>query len=127
MNALVVTGSRHGHKWVRPTLGLLHARKPLTHLVLGCARGVDRQALEWALDHNVFFVVFTAEWDRLGRSVAGKERNKAMVRLGAAWGGECVGFPVGPSYGTHHCMDTAVNAGLPVWRVSEVGKIEGWF
>lgn len=128
MNAVGVTGSRYGHRWVKPTLGLWHVLQPITHLVLGCATGVDRQALEWVLEHDVFFVVLTADWDRFGNG-AGPKRNEAMVKLGALWSARWLGFPRDglSSHGTHNCMDQAVNAGLDVWRVSAEGKIEGWF
>lgn len=126
MNAVGVTGSRYGHRWVKPTLGLWHALQPITHLVLGCATGVDRQALEWALEHDVFFVVITADWD-LERRRAGILRNIQMVRLGTAWGARWLGFPVGESSGTHHCMETAADAGLEVWRIFDDGMSGRWF
>ena len=127
MNAVGVTGSRYGHPWVKRTLGLWHAKQPITHLVLGCANGVDRQALEWALDKGVFSVVFTADWARLGNA-AGPERNDDMVKLGRQWSALWFGFPRGEfgSRGTLDCMDRALVAGLAVWEVRHDGTMEGW-
>jgi hypothetical protein len=120
----VVTGSRHRHRWVKITLGLLHTRgkQPITHLILGCAGGVDRQALEWALDNGVFFVVFTADWELHGKA-AGPKRNQKMVRLGERWGARCLGFPVGNSRGTYDCLRRALSVGLKTFRVLGDGRI----
>lgn len=82
-------------------------------------RGADRWADEWTLEHMPFTGCgverHPADWDRHGRS-AGPRRNVAMVKLGA-W--RVLGFPVGPSIGTRHCLRVARAAGLDV-RTPEV-------
>lgn len=130
VNVVVVTGSRYGHVWVGPTLGLLHKHgaSPLTHLVLGdCPTGVDPKALEWAIDNNVFFVVLTADWDGPLGLGAGPDRNKRMVRLAEKLSQDArvLGFPCPKSKGTWQCMNFAARAsGLRVFRVKNNGRLE---
>lgn len=93
--------------------------KPI--LVVGaCKTGADLIAEELWRSWGYPVERHPADWDRLGRS-AGPERNKEMVRSGAAG---CLAFPKGLSYGTRGCMKLADVAGIPV-IVFEAADHEG--
>lgn len=103
--------------------------------------GADWFAHEWCRQsdrHGTVVVIeepHAADWDRLcdpgcrhtpgrrfGRRFcrrAGFIRNQEMVDLGAD---QALGFPLGKSSGTRHCMGRALAAGIPV---REVGLLPG--
>lgn len=122
MKVLVITGSREGHLYLRRVLSSTHKEEPIDLLVLGCAKGVDSQALSWALKNDVFFVVFSANWGRYGNS-AGPKRNERMIECGCQFSEvQVVGFPLqGKSKGTYHCMDYAKSRGLQVFEIDGNG------
>lgn len=59
-----------------------HARhilaRPVTLVISGGARGVDKAAEQWAETRGFPFQEYPANWDRYGKS-AGYVRNKVMV------------------------------------------------
>lgn len=109
--ALIITGSRSGHPDVEGVLDFIKSTGELDVLILGCATGVDRQALNWALENDTFFVVFCADWQQFRRSAVAK-RNSRMVQTGRFWGAWCVGFPSVLSLETYNCLRQAERAGL---------------
>ena len=50
-------------------------------IIQGEARGADRLAKEWAIENNVDYLSFFADWDRLGKK-AGYVRNAQMLNEG---------------------------------------------
>lgn len=124
-NRVGVSGSRNGHEWVEETLTNSHAVEPIDQLILGCAVGVDRQALEWALANNVFFVVWTADWTAHGKR-AGMARNAKMVAC-ARPDARFVGFPQPGSIGTFGCLNLSRKAGLyTYWVDPHTGVLKSW-
>lgn len=138
---ILITGSRH---WTdRRALvaalckeivdGLeLHDQITVVH---GNAKGADLMARGIALDHLINEESHPADWDRCASEcdpthrrrthlgtrdsycpTAGLRRNAAMVALGAQ---VCLGFPLGASRGTRHCMRLAREAGI---RVIDCGR-----
>lgn len=100
---LLVTGSRHGRLDVEHYLDRWARKFGEPHwIVLGCALGVDRQALLWAIERGYFFVVRTADWERFGKQ-AGSLRNADMA---AMIGREdyALAFPLAEAKGTRNCM-----------------------
>ena len=82
--------------------------RPVTLVISGGARGVDRHAEWWAFEWNYPMKVMPAEWDRYGKS-AGYRRNVEMVE-------ECDAAIVlwdGESRGTKHTMDLLAAKGIP--------------
>lgn len=115
---LLITGSRTGHAWVENMLCqyLVDCGDP-DWLVLGDAEGVDRQALEFACDNDLFFVVHCADWEKHGKR-AGPIRNAAMV-ASTGKGGRAMAFPMGKSPGTRGCAKLCAAAGIQT-RVFEL-------
>jgi len=89
---------------------------PITEVVSGGAKGVDRLGELWAQKRNIPITRFPAEWNKYGKR-AGYIRNKEMAlyadALLAIWDGE--------SKGTKHMIDSALEQGLWVC-VYRVGK-----
>ena len=56
---------------------------PITEVVSGTARGVDRLGEQWAEAHNVPVKRMSADWDRFGKR-AGYLRNQEMVNYADA-------------------------------------------
>jgi predicted polyphosphate/ATP-dependent NAD kinase len=120
---IVVTGGRDydNKDHVYRTLDRLHAKKPVTKLVHGGARGADTLAAKWALSRGVLRVAHpvTAEmWERQGKS-AGHQRNARMLVLENP---KCVvAFPGGK--GTANCVATAQARKIPVLQVLEMQPV----
>lgn len=90
-------------------LDAYHARRPITSVVCGMARGVDSIGRDWAISRGIQVDEFPADWKRLGNK-AGPLRNIQMAEnadaLIAIWDGK--------SRGTKHMIDTATRKGLKV-------------
>lgn len=90
-------------------LDLIHARRPITLLIEGGARGADRLAREWAICTGVPYVTYEANW-RIGR-FAGQARNLRMLKEGRP--DFIVAFPGGA--GTSHMRKIGRAAGICVY------------
>lgn len=99
----------HDRRAVFRMLDGLHAKKPITLLIAGCARGADSLALEWARERRVPRRRFVADWKGQGRA-AGFLRNAAMLREGRP--NLVVAFPGGA--GTRDMTHRARFAGVPI-------------
>lgn len=115
---LVTGGRRYFDKWtVWTTLDLLHAQRPITHLIHGGASGADTLADAWAEHRGVQPVACRALWDTLGKG-AGHRRNFAMSQLRP----DCVvAFPGGT--GTASMLEVARAAGIDVREVAGPGML----
>lgn len=78
-------------------------------IVSGGANGADTLAKTLALEYDLAYVEFPADWDKYGKS-AGYRRNKQIVdacdMVLAFWDGQ--------SKGTKHTIDLAIEAKKPV-------------
>lgn len=79
-------------------------------VVHGAARGADTIAARIAAAWGMNVEAHPADWVTHGQR-AGLVRNSVMVALGAD---VCLGFPLGESRGTRHCMRAASAAGILV-------------
>jgi hypothetical protein len=86
----------------------IHATSPITVLVHGDARGLDRTARDWARSRGVAVDENPADWTASPRG-AGAIRNRDMIAKGADM---VLVFPGGP--GTKDCARAAEKAGLRV-------------
>ncbi|UMO76018.1 DprA-like DNA processing chain A [Planktothrix phage Pra-JY27] len=91
-------------------LDRLHAKRGISLLIHGAARGADTLAREWAEDRNVPLMEFMADWKRHGFA-AGPLRNQQMLDKGRPDG--VVAFPGGN--GTADMVRRAQSSGLKVW------------
>lgn len=131
MTVLLVTGSRKGHPHVRDVLDRYAAKYGLPEVLIAGDNAyadrltVDHAALLWALELDVFFVTYGAEWTR--GVAAGPRRNLFMAMLASKWdsanGAHCIGFPVGDSHGTLGCMEHAGHWWLQVFEVDIAGRV----
>ena len=88
-----------------------HAKRPVTMLIHGAARGADTLAGEWADDRGILSAAVKALWDKHGRQAAGPIRNRGMLELRPD---AVVAFPGGA--GTADMMTAAREAGVLVWE-----------
>lgn len=82
----------------------------ITHMILGCARGVDTIALEYAKTHSIPYTREEADWDKFGLG-AGPERNARMLSHRPDI---VIAFPGGS--GTANMCLQAVRAKIPLTR-----------
>lgn len=78
-------------------------------LVSGMARGADKLAYEFAMEHNVQCHEFPADWNKYGKS-AGYKRNAEMAHFADV----LIAFWDGKSRGTKHMIETMQKLGKPV-------------
>lgn len=80
---LVVTGGRDYCETARifNALDELHARKPISLLIEGEARGLDQRARTWAQRRGIPVEPYPAQWEMYGKA-AGGIRNQQMIDEG---------------------------------------------
>lgn len=87
-------------------------RHPVTEVVSGCCRGVDRAGEEWARQRGIPVKRFPANWKKFGVA-AGPIRNAEMAEYAEA----LVAIPTGVSRGTRDMIDKAKARGLEIDEV----------
>lgn len=83
-------------------------------LIHGAARGADKLANDYAVEHYIPLLVFPARWEVFGPP-AGAIRNHEMLIHGKP--DLVIAFPGGP--GTAHMVSIAKKAGVPVLLVDQ--------
>jgi len=116
---VVVTGGRDNNnlKAIWATLDEVHNLYPITLLIWGGARGVDRICAKWADARKVNHLLMPARWKEDGRA-AGFIRNKRMLSFEGV--SMLIAFHGGK--GTAHTVDTAKKMGLDIWYQDDVTK-----
>lgn len=84
------------------------------YIVEGGAKGTDALAKRYAMENNLPYKEFPADWDKYGKK-AGPIRNKEMVDFVAANYGISIFFWDGKSKGTENCLKIAKER-IP-WKV----------
>lgn len=88
----------------------VHEMYPITEVISGGAKGVDRFGEAWAEKSGIPITPFPADWDKYGKS-AGPVRNAEMASaadaLLAVWDGE--------SRGTRDMIRKAYKKDLRIW------------
>lgn len=97
---------------VAEVLEAIQARKSLTAVIHGAAKGADTLAARWARANGVNEVAFPADWDAYGKG-AGHVRNGEM--LGRGHPDLVIAFPGGK--GTLNMIGQAMAAGVQVLKV----------
>lgn len=83
---------------------------PITEIVLGGARGVDKLGEQWAEQEVIAVKAFPADWKQYGAQ-AGILRNIQMAEYADA----LIAIWDGSSPGTKHMIDTMVKVQKPVF------------
>ena len=78
-------------------------------IISGGAKGADSLAKRYAIENNIDYKEFPAEWDKYGKS-AGYKRNEQIVEAAD----EIMAFWDGKSKGTKHSLDIAKRINKPV-------------
>lgn len=79
-------------------------------IVSGHCRGADILGEQYAIDHNLKYITFPADWKSYGKS-AGYYRNMQMAEY-AGKNGILIAFPINESKGTNMMIKIAKNKGL---------------
>lgn len=111
---VVITGTRNGRADIAALLDRFVAEDGWPGLwILGDARGVDTQALEWLRVHGLtnFLIVHVDKATPSPQRF--HDRNQRMVDMATGVGGAvCLAFPDRSSRGTYDCLRRAKAAGL---------------
>lgn len=102
-------GSARDCAMLREVLDTWHARRPVTLLIHGAARGADSLAAAWAASVGVERLAFPADWGKHGRA-AGHMRNAQMLHEGSP--AAVLAFPGGS--GTADMVRKAILGCVPV-------------
>lgn len=110
---LVVTGGRDycETQYIWQTLDWFHENWPITTLIHGAAKGVDRRCAMWAQKNNIPEQPFPADWESEGKA-AGPLRNQRMIDRG--FPDHLLAFPGGR--GTQDMIRRCEAAGIFVTR-----------
>ena len=79
-----------------------------THIISGCAKGVDTLAIRYAHEKGIPTIEVPAKWDLYGKS-AGFKRNKEMLEIANA----VIALWDGKSKGTENTIELAHEKGIP--------------
>ncbi len=111
--SIMVTGSRGfgSQEQVRTWFEAITWALGPSLLICGGARGVDLWAEQVCRELGWEIMLFTPEWDKLGKR-AGFVRNQKMVEEVAKRGGTVLAFWDGESRGTQHAIDYAEKLGI---------------
>lgn len=110
---MIVCGGRdfNNESFVFEIMDRLHAKKTITCLIEGGARGADALARKWAHSRNINTEQFQADWMTHGKK-AGCLRNQKMIDMGNPNG--VVAFQGGR--GTADMIRRSNKKGLIVWE-----------
>jgi predicted Rossmann fold nucleotide-binding protein DprA/Smf involved in DNA uptake len=93
---LAVVGSRNfnDYWYLTTVLDEMNESNPITLIISGGAKGADELAYQYAVQHNIPYQEFPADWETYGKK-AGPMRNKQIIEACdqaiAFWDGESSG------------------------------------
>lgn len=110
---ILVTGGRDfkDKDLLYKALDSVKAKKGISLLIQGGAKGADSLAKQWCIERGVHSCQVDALWDSFGKA-AGHRRNATMLMLSPDG---CVAFKGGR--GTEGMIDMCEKKGVVVWRV----------
>ena len=111
---VIVCGGRNYHDYEKicASLDQAHAKRPITILIEGGAKGADAHAATWADNNGIFRVTGHANWRKFNGG-AGPRRNQDMINLLSPYA--LIAFKGGK--GTADMISRARKAELVVWEV----------
>lgn len=112
---IIIAGSRDIEDYELLKETIVNSGFEISHVVSGGARGVDTMAVRWALEHELPYTVFPAQWNKyraMGQiKKAGFVRNKTMAENGEA----LIALHNG-SRGTASMIELARKHNLPIYE-----------
>ena len=120
---LLITGTRNGCTILEDWLDyFVRTHGQPNPLIAGGARGVDTQAILWALSRKIPHIIVHADWEQYGKK-AGPIRNQQMIDMinAADW---CIAFLTKNSIGTRDCLNRAIKKKVNVLIVRNNGYYE---
>jgi hypothetical protein len=111
-NIVIITGGRDYSNKDKIYATLDHF-KP-TMIIVGCAQGADYITIGYALEKEIPYKVYIADWNKYGKG-AGPKRNREMLESNPH--ATVIAFKGGR--GTANCVMTAKSLGLKVYEVVE--------
>jgi hypothetical protein len=75
---ILVSGDRNWTNYQLLTSTLNQFKNQIQVLIAGGAKGADTLAKEWAVEHNIPFQEYPADWKQFGKA-AGPIRNRQML------------------------------------------------
>jgi hypothetical protein len=93
---LAIVGSRkfENFELLKNVVDIICTKNDITKIISGCASGADKLAEKYALENNILFEKFSAEWKKY-QLAAGKIRNTVIAEncdiLIAFWDGKSKG------------------------------------
>jgi hypothetical protein len=91
-------------------LEVLRNNIPILMVVSGGCAGVDKNAIQWALQNNIPFEEYLADWNKYGK-IAGYIRNEEMAKNSDG----VILFPGGK--GTKLMEKISLRKKLPIWYI----------
>jgi len=99
---VIIAGSREITDYNKVETAIKAINLPITEVVSGTAKGVDRLGEQWAEAHNIPVKKFPADWNTYGKK-AGYIRNEMMANYADA----LIAIWDGKSKGTKHMINLA--------------------
>lgn len=106
----IIAGSRSVQNQSHLLAAISRARLPISEVVSGGARGIDRLGEQWATTQGIPVRQFLPNWEKFGRA-AGMIRNAEMARYADA----LIAIWDGKSRGTKQMIEQAKKYGLKVF------------
>jgi len=113
---VLVCGGRHykNQHTVDAVLNSLHEKTPISVIIQGGAKGADALAKRWAIEHDIIFDTYYADWNRYGPA-AGPFRNREMLETSQP--DMVVAFPGGT--GTAHMITITKKYNIPLMVIAD--------
>lgn len=114
---VIIAGSRDfdNYKMLNAYCSLIlkGCKKADIEIISGGAKGADSLAEKFALEHNLIFKKFPANWETEGKQ-AGTKRNREMINYVRDSKALLIAFWDGTSPGTKNMITISINAGISV-------------
>lgn len=119
MHRIIFCGDRYwtDDAWIRMVMSAIRKHTKFT-VIEGEAPGADILSKKVAIELEIPYEGFAADWLRLGRA-AGPIRNKTMLVEGKATGVVAFHTNIAKSRGTANMIEQAHKARIPIWLCTQ--------
>ena len=106
---VVISGSRFSEDYY--SLNYILSQLPITHIIIGDAKGIDRITEIYAVSNDIPYTIFKADWEKY-KGKAGPIRNKEMLSI-MPKPDMLIAFPGPNSIGTWDAVRQAERLSIP--------------